>query len=334
MEENRTALSYGTAAFAFIALVSMLAAPFLTVKSAVFTEAPTYLKLIGAFADALSGAKNTALALTMFSMVAAFLGMLLAVSLLFVPKSFGKATLYLYAVTAGLGLVPVLRVLLEGFQPLEAVGYQADGFAFSALGAGYYLTGICLFLVCFLSAWQLLPAEFPQKESEPMPQRAPARRKDVSAGKARAAKRAPEAPAPARPARAGDAPLSLSPTPSPSPSPTPSPAPVGGYIEGGEGMYRGMRFHVDVGESVVFGRNRHYANVVITQGNDFISRRHCAVCLTPAGEYRVTDYSKNGTFVGPAAGSHGARLPHNVPTVLPKGSVIRLGMHPNDFRLN
>ncbi len=304
MEDNRSPLLYCTAALAFAAMLAMLAAPYVTNASPAFKGTPTYITIAGALIETLARSKDVGLSLTLIAMLFSFGGMLLTVIFAFLPKALGRALLVLSALAAALGLVPVFRVLFGGLSWLNVVGIPGDALSARVLGAGFYLVSLFFLATGFLSVWQLLPSEFPQKEIEP----------------------SEEQPTPASEEK-------RTPRPSGKAAPSAAPLPPHGWIEGKAGMYSGMRFRVDEGETVLFGRSTHTSNVVITMGNDFVSRRHCAVRLEPSGEYTVVDYSKNGTYTGPRGADPGIRIPRGVATALKKGSVIRLGRHPNDFLL-
>jgi hypothetical protein len=112
-------------------------------------------------------------------------------------------------------------------------------------------------------------------------------------------------------------------------------APVGGaYGDGGKvtgvtGMYQGVSFPIDRGEELFIGRDSATAHVIIDQGADKISRKHCGIVYDESNRtYRVTDYSMNGTFK-----EDGTRLMANVPAILPIGSVIILANRQVSFRL-
>lgn len=102
-------------------------------------------------------------------------------------------------------------------------------------------------------------------------------------------------------------------------------------------MYKGARFKLSGGESIVLGRDSTQCNLVFDQFNAEISNVHCRITYNDmsgytGGEsgYTVTDYSKNGTFVD---GSK-QRLQSGVPVSLPKGTKIYLATEKNMFLLN
>jgi hypothetical protein len=102
-----------------------------------------------------------------------------------------------------------------------------------------------------------------------------------------------------------------------------------GTVTGVTGMYQGVSFPVARGEELLIGRDSATAHVIIDQGADKISRKHCGIVYDDANRtYRVTDYSMNGTFK-----EDGVRLIANVPAILPIGSVIILANRQVSFRL-
>ena len=96
------------------------------------------------------------------------------------------------------------------------------------------------------------------------------------------------------------------------------------------GMYKGARFKLSGGESIVLGRDSAQCNLVFDQFNAEISNVHCRITYNDMSGYTVTDYSKNGTFVD---GSK-QRLQSGVPVSLPKGTKIYLATEKNMFLLN
>jgi hypothetical protein len=103
----------------------------------------------------------------------------------------------------------------------------------------------------------------------------------------------------------------------------------GGKVTGVAGMYQGVSFPIGRGEELLIGRDSATAHVIIDQGADKISRKHCGIMYDESNRtYRVTDYSMNGTFK-----EDGTRLMANVPAILPIGSVIILANRQVSFRL-
>ncbi len=103
-----------------------------------------------------------------------------------------------------------------------------------------------------------------------------------------------------------------------------------GSISGMSGMYAGQTLPLAGGDEMVIGRDNSLCNLIVDQNADRLSRRHCGIIYNPgAGNYTVTDYSSNGTFV-----DGGSRLVANMPTSLARGTVIALGNRSNRFRLD
>jgi hypothetical protein len=102
-----------------------------------------------------------------------------------------------------------------------------------------------------------------------------------------------------------------------------------GMIIGKNGSYRYAMLPIAVGEPLVFGRDAALASIVIDQGAERISRRHCLVEFLGLEEgFQVTDFSRNGTYVNGSI-----RLVPNTPTVVGCGSSISLGNASNSFIL-
>ncbi|MDO5112229.1 MAG: FHA domain-containing protein [Clostridia bacterium] len=122
------------------------------------------------------------------------------------------------------------------------------------------------------------------------------------------------------------------PTSSPTPTPTPSPAPFrndDGRITGLEGMYKGGTFPIGSGEEILLGRENRDCQIIFDKMSPEVSSRHCTIRYQAStGQYIVTDYSKNGTFM-----SDGTRLPAQSPMPLSAGTIIYLGSRKNTFKL-
>jgi predicted component of type VI protein secretion system len=102
-----------------------------------------------------------------------------------------------------------------------------------------------------------------------------------------------------------------------------------GMIIGKSGSYHYAMIPIAEGESLVFGRDAALSSIIIDRAAEKVSRRHCAVEFLGLEEgFRVTDYSRNGTFVDDSF-----RLESNVPTVISCGSSIALGSSSNSFIL-
>lgn len=107
------------------------------------------------------------------------------------------------------------------------------------------------------------------------------------------------------------------------PNPTAAPA-----IFGVSGMYAGSTFPLTPNQPVVLGRDGAFSQIVFSQGAQKISRRHCEVMFnSQTQQYRVTDFSSNGTYV------NGKRLPANAPIKLARGTEVSLGDNNNVIKL-
>lgn len=94
------------------------------------------------------------------------------------------------------------------------------------------------------------------------------------------------------------------------------------------GMYAGSNFPLTPDQPVILGRDGAAAQIVFSQGAQKISRRHCEVMFnSQTQQYRVTDFSSNGTYV------NGSRLPANAPVKLARGTEISLGDSNNIMKL-
>lgn len=94
------------------------------------------------------------------------------------------------------------------------------------------------------------------------------------------------------------------------------------------GMYAGSSFPLTPDQPVILGRDGATAQIVFSQGAQKISRRHCEVMfISQTQQYRVTDFSSNGTYV------NGGRLPANSPVMLARGTQISLGDSNNIMKL-
>lgn len=98
-------------------------------------------------------------------------------------------------------------------------------------------------------------------------------------------------------------------------------------ILGVSGMYAGSTFPLTPNQPVVLGRDGAVAQIVFSQGAQKISR-HCEVMFnSQTQQYRVTDFSSNGTYV------NGKRLPANAPIKLARGTEVSLGDNNNVIKL-
>lgn len=94
------------------------------------------------------------------------------------------------------------------------------------------------------------------------------------------------------------------------------------------GIFKGAVIPVARGEVLIIGRDASQCNLVIEAQE--ISRKHCAVSFDEmTGQYKVTDYSSNGTFINSER-----RVMKNQPQFVQRGDVISVGGSQNSFRLN
>lgn len=99
-------------------------------------------------------------------------------------------------------------------------------------------------------------------------------------------------------------------------------------LRGVTGMYAGSEFPLNPNQPVLLGRDSAVAQIVFSTGAQKISRRHCEIMFDArTQQYRVTDYSTNGTYV------NGSRLPANMPQMLARGTNIALGDNNNILSL-
>lgn len=104
---------------------------------------------------------------------------------------------------------------------------------------------------------------------------------------------------------------------------------LNGSINGVSGQYDGYSFPIDGGTQIVIGKDPAVCNIIIDPKYQTVSRKHCSVFFDPqSNQYKVTDFSSNGTFV-----EGGVRIASKVPTVLNPGTVINIGNTDNLFRL-
>lgn len=95
------------------------------------------------------------------------------------------------------------------------------------------------------------------------------------------------------------------------------------------GMYQGARFSIKEGEELVIGTNAGLCNIIIDNGDDAVSAKHCSIEFNAgANNYTVVDYSTNGTFL-----RSGERLINNAPKILPVGELLIIGDAKNTFRV-
>lgn len=102
----------------------------------------------------------------------------------------------------------------------------------------------------------------------------------------------------------------------------------GGSIIGLTGSCAGYRFDINAGEEIVIGKDPLESMVVIDAAYKEVSRKHVGVCYDfTVGQYRVVDYSSNGTW------ANGLRLEKDKTNYLPSGTELKLANGKNTFRL-
>jgi hypothetical protein len=99
-----------------------------------------------------------------------------------------------------------------------------------------------------------------------------------------------------------------------------------GTITGMRGMFTGAQIPIESGESVIIGRAADSCHIILE--GQAISRKHCIIQYDgTTGNYWVTDYSANGTYLG-----NGSKLPKEKNITLSPGSVIWIGNNENIFQ--
>lgn len=102
-----------------------------------------------------------------------------------------------------------------------------------------------------------------------------------------------------------------------------------GALVGVRGQYAGARIILPAGEDVTLGRDPEVAHIVLDNSCRLVSRKHCVVRYQPQTDtYRVTDYSRNGTFL-----DNGDMLMLLRPIVLQRGAILCLGDREQAFLL-
>lgn len=103
--------------------------------------------------------------------------------------------------------------------------------------------------------------------------------------------------------------------------------PVGQLI-GVKGSCAGYSFKLTSGEEVVIGKDAKMSSVVIDPAYKEISRKHVSICYDiTRDQYRVTDFSSNGTW------ANGEKLTNGQPVYLYRGTELKLANDKNIFRL-
>lgn len=101
-----------------------------------------------------------------------------------------------------------------------------------------------------------------------------------------------------------------------------------GSLIGVTGSCAGYNFDLTSGEEIVIGKDAKVASVVIDTAYKEISRKHVGVCYDIIrDQYRVVDYSSNGTW------ANGSKLIPGQEAYLPHGTELKLANDKNKFRL-
>jgi len=102
----------------------------------------------------------------------------------------------------------------------------------------------------------------------------------------------------------------------------------GPSITGISGVFQGVVFPMQKNETIVVGRDPTCSHIVIE--SEQISRKHCGISFNEiTGQYTVTDFSSNGTFV-----NHSRRIMRNEPQFVQRGDTLSLGDSKNSLRLD
>lgn len=113
----------------------------------------------------------------------------------------------------------------------------------------------------------------------------------------------------------------------------PSDVPTGvlssvGSLIGVNGSCAGYNFDLTSGEEIIIGKDAKVSMVVIDPAYKEISRKHVSVCYDIIrDQYRVVDYSSNGTW------ANGNKLVPGKEVYLPHGTELKLANDKNTFRL-
>lgn len=114
----------------------------------------------------------------------------------------------------------------------------------------------------------------------------------------------------------------------PAPAPDTDYLPDLGKIIGEKGSCAGYAFDLNGGEEIIIGKDAKVSMVVIDPAYKEISRKHVGVCYEAyRDQYRVVDYSSNGTW------ANGSKLTPGKEYYLPHGTELKLANDKNIFRL-
>lgn len=101
-----------------------------------------------------------------------------------------------------------------------------------------------------------------------------------------------------------------------------------GSLIGLNGACAGYKFDLTAGEEIIIGKDAKVSMVVIDPAYKEISRKHVGVCYDIVrDQYRVVDYSSNGTW------ANGSKLVPGQEVYLPHGTELKLANGKNTFRL-
>lgn len=101
-----------------------------------------------------------------------------------------------------------------------------------------------------------------------------------------------------------------------------------GSLIGVNGACAGYNFDLTSGEEIIIGKDAKVSMVVIDPAYKEISRKHVGVCYDIIrDQYRVVDYSSNGTW------ANGSKLVPGQEVYLPHGTELKLANDKNTFRL-
>ena len=101
-----------------------------------------------------------------------------------------------------------------------------------------------------------------------------------------------------------------------------------GSLIGVNGTCAGYNFDLTSGEEIIIGKDAKVSMVVIDPAYKEISRKHVGVCYDIIrDQYRVVDYSSNGTW------ANGSKLVPGQEVYLPHGTELKLANDKNTFRL-
>lgn len=101
-----------------------------------------------------------------------------------------------------------------------------------------------------------------------------------------------------------------------------------GSLKGLKGSCAGYTFDLTSGEEIIIGKDAKVSSVVIDTAYKEISRKHVGVCYDVIrDQYRVVDYSSNGTW------ANGSKMVPGQAVYLPHGTELKLANDKNVFLL-